>query len=148
MFCNTEDALAGFEKRIIIRYMAKYRNQFNQMMAIFKALSDENRVRALLALRHQELCVCQIVELLDLAPSTVSKHISILRQAGLVESRKDGRWIYYRLSDTETFPEARQSLEWVCSLLADDETIQQECSRLQDILKIDPEVLCKNQCQR
>lgn len=61
------------------------------------ALSDENRLRALLSLRNGELCVCIITEILKLAPSTVSKHMSILRDAGLVLSRKEGRWIYYRL---------------------------------------------------
>ena len=67
-----------------------------EFMNITKALADENRVRTLLALRKGELCVCQITELFGLAVSTVSKHLSILYQAGLVESRKDGRWIYYR----------------------------------------------------
>ena len=56
-----------------------------------KALGDESRMRAILALRGRELCVCQIVELLKLAHSTVSKHMSILREAGLVQSRKIGR---------------------------------------------------------
>ncbi|MBW2408107.1 MAG: winged helix-turn-helix transcriptional regulator, partial [Deltaproteobacteria bacterium] len=50
-------------------------------MAITRALSDQNRVRALMALKDRELCVCQIIELLDLAPSTVSKHMSILANA-------------------------------------------------------------------
>ena len=68
-----------------------------EFMNITKALADENRVRTLLALRKGELCVCQITELFGLAPSTVSKHLSILFQAGLVESRKEGRWIYYQL---------------------------------------------------
>ena len=72
-----------------------------EFIDINKALSDESRVRALLALRDQELCVCQLIELLGLAPSTVSKHMTILKQAGLVEGRKDGRWIYYRLADSE-----------------------------------------------
>ena len=67
-------------------------------MNITKALADENRVRVLLALRKGELCVCQITELFGLAPSTVSKHLSILFQADLVESRKDGLWIYYSLA--------------------------------------------------
>ena len=66
-----------------------------EFMSITKALADENRVRMLLALRDGELCVCQITELFGLAPSTISKHLSILYQAGLVESRKEGRWIYY-----------------------------------------------------
>ena len=65
-------------------------------MAIAKALADENRVRLLLALQKQELCVCQLIELMGLAPSTVSKHMSILKQARLVEARKQGRWVYYR----------------------------------------------------
>ena len=71
-------------------------------MAVTKALADENRVRMLLALQKQELCVCQIIELVKLAPSTVSKHMSILRSAHLVDARKDGRWMYYRLAGIET----------------------------------------------
>jgi ArsR family transcriptional regulator, arsenate/arsenite/antimonite-responsive transcriptional repressor len=61
---------------------------------VLKALADETRLRALCALRGGELCVCQLIALLELAPSTVSKHLSILRAARLVESRKEGRWIY------------------------------------------------------
>ncbi|MHC4156850.1 MAG: ArsR/SmtB family transcription factor [Planctomycetota bacterium] len=56
--------------------------------SIAKALSDENRVRALMMLSEGELCVCQLIEMLALAPSTVSKHMSILFQAGLVNARK------------------------------------------------------------
>ena len=73
-----------------IQYMT-----MREFMAITKALADENRVRVLLALQGGELCVCQITELFGLAASTISKHLSILYQAGLVDSRKDGRWIYY-----------------------------------------------------
>jgi DNA-binding transcriptional ArsR family regulator len=67
-------------------------------MDVLKALADETRMRALCALQQGELCVCQLIALLDLSPSTVSKHLSILRSARLVESRKDGRWMYYRLA--------------------------------------------------
>ena len=70
-------------------------------MAVAKALADANRTRALMCLRDGELCVCRIMELLQLAPSTVSKHLDILYRAGLVESRKEGRWIYYRLADAD-----------------------------------------------
>src|SRR4051794_24104571 len=90
------------------------------IMAITKALADENRVRALLALRQGELCVCQITELLDLAPSTISKHLSILHQAELVESRKDGRWIYYQLPRNGVAPVAREAIRWLERSLADD----------------------------
>ena len=70
-----------------------------EIMDCLKALGDVNRLRALYALREGELCVCQLIALLELAPSTVSKHLTILRSARLVESRKEGRWMYYRLAE-------------------------------------------------
>ena len=66
-----------------------------EFMTVIKALADGNRVRILSVLAGRELCVCQIIEMLGLAPSTVSKHLSILRQARLVDDRKEGRWMYY-----------------------------------------------------
>ena len=71
------------------------------LLAVTKALSDENRVRALGLLRDRELCLCQIVEVLALASSTVSKHMSVLHQARHVESRKEGRWAYFRLAEED-----------------------------------------------
>ena len=72
----------------------------NEVLSVTKALSDGNRLRTVIALREMtELCVCQVTEMLGLAPATISRHISILQNAGLVESRKNGRWIFYRLSD-------------------------------------------------
>jgi DNA-binding transcriptional ArsR family regulator len=114
-----------------------------RLMEITKALSDENRVRALVALRQQELCVCQIIELLKLAPSTVSKHMSILRQARLVESRKAGRWIYYRLAEAVGPAESVAAVDWICSELAQDPRIQADGERLKAILKTDREDLCR-----
>lgn len=83
-----------------------------QFISISKALSDSNRVRILLALREGEICVCRLIELLKLAPSTVSKHLTVLRQAGLIEGRKEGRWMHYRLP-TDPRSEERKALEWV-----------------------------------
>src|SRR5208282_6581214 len=82
-----------------------------EFMAITKALSDPNRVRILLALRRGELCVCQITELFGFAPSTVSKHLSILHQAGLVESRKAERWVFYRLPRADMSKQVRMALD-------------------------------------
>jgi len=112
------------------------------LMAVLKALADENRVRALIALGPRELCVCQIVELLGLAPSTVSKHMAILKQARLVDSRKQGRWMFYRLAKREASVEARKIAALVAQLLADDSTTREDAKRLNHILKLDPEVLC------
>ena len=83
-------------------------------MAITKALSDPNRVRILLALKHGELCVCQITELFGFAPSTVSRHLSILHHAHLILSRKSERWVYYRLDDPAA-PE-RHTTRWEAAM--------------------------------
>jgi DNA-binding transcriptional ArsR family regulator len=77
------------------------------------ALSDESRLRMLLALKHGELCVCQLAELVGLAQSTVSKHMYILRMAGLVESRREGRWVLYRRSDRDLSTVAEEAMSWI-----------------------------------
>jgi ArsR family transcriptional regulator, arsenate/arsenite/antimonite-responsive transcriptional repressor len=117
-------------------------------MNLTKALSDENRVRTLLALRHGELCVCQITALFGLAPSTVSKHLSILFHAGLVESRKDGRWIYYQLPGNRAPVQVREALDWIGKSLAGSPRILEDNKRLKKILKQDPAALCKRQTHR
>lgn len=115
------------------------------LMAVFKALADENRVRALMAIGSKELCVCQIVELLKLAPSTVSKHMAILKQARLVDSRKQGRWMFYRLAADDAPAEAAEMIALVSRLLADDPLLRKDAKRMKQILKIDRDELCRTQ---
>jgi len=117
-------------------------------MNISKALADANRVRLLLSLRGRELCACQITELFGLAPSTMSKHLSILYQAQLVNTRKDGRWVYYSLPGKEAPAAVRQALAWVCDSLAGNAQIADDAKRLKRLLKVDPSELCRRQCQR
>ena len=117
-------------------------------MTVAKALADENRVRVVLALPRRELCVCQIVELLELAPSTVSKHMAILKQAGLVESRKEGRWIYYRLAGDDAPAEVRSAIAWVRDALGRKQETRADRQRLQEILACDPEELCRKHTDR
>ena len=69
-----------------------------QKLAVFKALSDETRLRVLILLARQELCVCEIEETLKLSQSRVSRHLTVLRNAGLVLDRRNGTWIHYRLA--------------------------------------------------
>ena len=114
-----------------------------QFMNITKALSDENRVRALLFLRHGEMCVCQIIEMLQLAPSTVSKHMALLQQAGLIDSRKDGRWRYYRLADKRPSPAVKGALRWIVGALAKEPQTAADDKRLKRVLKCDLEKLCE-----
>ena len=68
--------------------------------AIFKALSNEYRMRILKALRDGELCACEIQVVLDAPQSTVASHLRELKDAGLVNTRRQGKWTYYRIGDT------------------------------------------------
>jgi ArsR family transcriptional regulator, arsenate/arsenite/antimonite-responsive transcriptional repressor len=115
------------------------------LMTVIKALADENRVRILWAVQGRELCVCQIVELLGLAQSTVSKHVSILHQARLVEGRKEGRWMFYRAADADSPVEAREIAAVVSKLLADNPEAAEDAKRLKQIMKIDRDELCRRQ---
>ncbi|MHC4618887.1 MAG: ArsR/SmtB family transcription factor [Planctomycetota bacterium] len=116
--------------------------------SIAKALSDQNRVRALMMLSEGELCVCQLIEMLALAPSTVSKHMSILFQAGLVNARKQGRWNYYRLADDDASKGVHQAIRWVQSTLAYNKQIRADAKQVKRVCKMDKAELCaryKNQ---
>jgi len=104
-------------------------------MNITKALADENRVRILLALSgRDELCVCRLIELLQLAPSTVSKHLFILRNARLIEGRKEGRWMYYRLNTHRASAVVTSALEWVIRSAGEAPLARQDADRLKEIL--------------
>ncbi len=116
----------------------------NTIARVGLALSDPTRLRLLAALRGGELCACQLTDLVGLAPSTVSKHLALLRDAGLVESRKDGRWVHYRLATNGITDVGRvaksflQTLETRAEIRADDR-------RLKAIRRADLEVLCRHQ---
>ena len=113
-----------------------------EFLALTKALSDENRVRALMALTGGELCVCQLIELLGLAPSTVSKHMAILRQARLVDARKEGRWMYYCLPEPG-LPCVDEAIAWTRSCLARDDAIRENARRTKAVRRASKEDLCE-----
>jgi ArsR family transcriptional regulator len=119
-----------------------------EFIRITKALADPNRVRIVLALRRRELCVCQISELFHLAPSTISKHLSILHQAGLIESRKTERWVFYRLPDKGTAVVVREAIDWVQKSLVNTLEAREDRRKLKKILKLDPTTICRRQGRR
>ena len=114
-------------------------------LRVTKALADRQRVRILMLLQGRELCVCQIIEVLALAPSTISKHLSILSTAGLVDWRKDGRWAYYRLPERTAGAFVRPVLKWLGESVKNAETIKQDAKRLRTVLACDPESICLRQ---
>ena len=108
---------------------------------IFKTLSDPNRIRVIQMLHHRNLCVCEITDILGLAASTVSKHLSILKDAGMIIDEKEGKWVNYRLV---SFPENEyvQHLQFLLkNWLRDSKQVQQD---RQMAKQSDRRLLCSN----
>ncbi|RPI00738.1 MAG: ArsR family transcriptional regulator [Calditrichaeota bacterium] len=97
-----------------------------QLSKLFQALSDRTRLRILCMLRLRPLCVCEIREVLQLAVSTVSKHLSILRDAGLIEDFKDGKWVNYQRNHDPQAEQIHTMLQWIDQWMADDAQAQKD----------------------
>ncbi|MBZ5637366.1 MAG: metalloregulator ArsR/SmtB family transcription factor [Acidobacteriia bacterium] len=113
-----------------------------QLEAALKAASDPTRTRILKMLEDRELCVCQIQAVLRLAPSTVSKHLSLLKSAGLVEDRREGRWIHYRLAPSPANPSATGVLSLLRGAVLRDRGILEDRRRLRKVLETAPVEIC------
>ena len=114
-------------------------------LKITKALSDASRLRVIVSLAGvDELCVCQVTEMLGLAPATVSRHLSVLQNANLVLSRKDSRWVYYRLSDH--FPPLVR--QWLIESLSPSREAGDDRKRLEDMLACGVHTQCKPRSNR
>jgi ArsR family transcriptional regulator len=72
-----------------------------ELLGTFKALSEETRLRIIKLLEHGELCVCDLTAALDLVQPKVSFHLAVLKEAGFIKDRKEGKWTHYRLDDSE-----------------------------------------------
>lgn len=115
----------------------------DQFELVGRAVADPNRIRILAMLKDGELCVCQITAVLELAAATVSKHLSLLRTAGLVRQRKDGRWIYYRLAEHGANPYAPGMLALVATLMVEgDPVLEGDRARLAAVKEIPVDILC------
>ncbi|MGV6814223.1 MAG: ArsR/SmtB family transcription factor [Phycisphaerales bacterium] len=118
----------------------------NQLTDIANALSDPNRIRLLAACLDRERCVCQLVELIDLSNASISKHLSMLKRAGLLESRKEGRWVHYRSPEVPTAM-VRDAIALITSHALNDGQLIADRDRLVEIDAIEPIELAKMQRQ-
>lgn len=109
---------------------------------VSSAVADPSRVRILKLLERDELCVCQITVVLDLAPATISKHLALLKSSGLVQQRREGKWIYYRLAEHELNAYARPFLDLLKSALHDDATLAKDNRLLDQVLSTPIQVIC------
>ncbi len=103
------------------------------LLSVFKSLSEETRLRIVKLLEHGELCVCDIVAALDMIQPKVSFHLAVLKEAGLIKDRKQGKWTHYSIADADIF---RRFLLLSTLDKISAETVSEDTRRLKAFLKI------------
>jgi len=117
----------------------RFGGAMRDFIKVMKALSDANRVKILKLLQRRILCVCEMQKALGLAQSTVSKHLKILEEAGLITYSKEGLWVNYRLADGAKNPYVASLLGNLRHWLEEDEAVAAMLARLPEIQR---ETIC------
>lgn len=110
-----------------------------QAVKVFKALGDPNRIRIMKMLERRELCVCEVREVLSLSNSTVSKHLSILFEAGLIRQSKDGKWVNYEINYDSQNEFVRSVISLLKSSFPSDESVHSDS---EFVKKVDRNKIC------
>jgi ArsR family transcriptional regulator len=113
------------------------------LVTILKALSDGTRLRILKLLEHGELCVCEIVAAFDMSQPKVSFHLGVLKTAGLLKDRKEGKWMYYRLDDADLF---KRFLMLSVLERIPEATMKQDRKRLAEFFRVRDEAIPTDRC--
>ncbi len=111
----------------------------DDFIKIFKALSDKNRVRILKMLEKKLMCVCEIKSILNISTSTVSSHLTLLKDAGFIKDTKSGRWVDYNFVRSSDNPVLHQVLAMIPGWLNDDELIKDDTEKIKTA---DREIIC------
>ena len=106
---------------------------------LFKSLSDPNRLRILKMLQIKPLCVCEITDVLQLATSTVSKHLSILKGTGFIIEDKDGKWVNYMINPHPVDPRISSIISTLDFWIADQKIISEDKAK---VIKVDRHLVC------
>ncbi|MCL4510735.1 MAG: metalloregulator ArsR/SmtB family transcription factor [Bacteroidetes bacterium] len=111
-----------------------------EIVKVFRALSDPNRIRIVKMLEERELCVCEVREILKLSNSTVSKHLSVLHDAGLIAQSKEGKWVNYRLNSKSDNQFIGSLVKLLKASLQEDESVRRD-SEL--VSRVDRNKICQ-----
>jgi ArsR family transcriptional regulator, arsenate/arsenite/antimonite-responsive transcriptional repressor len=106
---------------------------------LFKSLSDPNRLRILKMLQVKPLCVCEITDVLQLATSTVSKHLSILRETGFIIEEKDGKWVNYMINPRPDDPRISSVISTLDFWIADQKIVNEDKAK---VIRVDRYSVC------
>lgn len=105
-----------------------------EIMKVLRALCDETRLRMLMLIEQEELCVCEVMQILGMRQSRVSRHLNILRDAGLAKARRQGTWMFYRSAAQESPEHHAQMAEALKKWLKDKEIVRRDLARLEECI--------------
>jgi ArsR family transcriptional regulator len=107
------------------------------LVKVFKALSDKNRLRILKMLQHKKMCVCELAAALGITQPSVSRHLSLMKDAGLVKDERNGHWIDYGLCDESINPYATMIQSHLKGWINDDTTVKEDLKRMKSLKRED-----------
>ena len=110
---------------------------------VMKSVADPTRVRILKLLEGGEMCVCQVIAVMEFNQSTISKHLFLLKAAGLVRERRQGKWVHYSLDGSGGSPYARKMLKVLKNWLNDDPVLERDRKREAIARDVGPMEICE-----
>lgn len=120
----------------------------NKLASIFKALSDPTRLRIMKVLESRELCVCELMQVLDMSQPRISRHLGILKSAELVNDRREGKWVFYSLRNGADHDKAMIMLRSLASVENDNPVVRQDREELSKAVRLSElEGTCARSCK-
>jgi ArsR family transcriptional regulator len=121
------------------------RRAMKKIANIFKALSDDTRLRVIKLLQERELCVCELMQVLEMSQPRISRHLSVLKNAGLVNDRREGKWIHYSLRQETQGKEIKILLDSMVVMANDDAVVKGDKKNLKKAIRLSE---VKGSCMR
>ncbi len=125
------------------KYNVTYFTAMKNFVRLFKALSDETRIRILKVLLEKECCVCEVMQALDISQSRASRNLGILEDAGFIKSKRDGLWIVYSIDEQRIKSYTAPLIELLRNSLVNEETLLQDRKRLSHAVRVGPKAIPK-----
>lgn len=107
-----------------------------ELIKVFKALSDETRLRIMKLLQKRELCVCEITQAMDISQTRASRNLGILKNAGLISDRREGLWVHYSVNKEKANKYHREIETSLKNWLEDEERVTEDGKRLKRAVKL------------
>ena len=107
-----------------------------KLAVLIKALSDETRLRIVKLLEEREICVCEFMQVLEMSQPRISRHLAVLKNAGLVDDRREGKWVYYSLCNRSDSEEVKTILKTMSKMVNTYSEVRNDKINLKKALRL------------